>query len=108
MLLPQDFASTMDVYMLTNNKPLAIAIDANKKMCFISVLFFYAKKVEQELPKLYLTDIFIHMAFYKAFIPFVLSGSHVRKGLKRFNEMRLVGKLALICNGCKRQIGVMD
>lgn len=95
-LLPHDLASTNDVYIFTNNNPPATVIDANKMIVFIA--FFSAKLAVGKSAELYLTDIFIQMALYMTFIPAVFSRGHFRKSLKRFDEMRLVGKLALVSN----------
>lgn len=85
--LPHDFASIKEVYMFTSNSPLAIEIDANKIIAF---MFLFANIDRVRAEELYLTDIFINVSLYIAFVPFVFPGSHSCVGLKRFDKMRLI------------------
>ena len=85
--LPQDLASIKELYIFTSNSPLAIEIDANKKIVF---MFLFANFAGDRVVELYLTDIFINVSFYKTFVPFVFPGSHFCVCPERFYKMRLI------------------
>ncbi|MCW3089342.1 MAG: hypothetical protein JWP81_411 [Ferruginibacter sp.] len=84
ILLPQDLASTNEVYIFTRISPAAIVIEANKSIVF---MFFFTKMIIQGSAELYLTDIFIEMPFYGTFIAFVFTRRNGGVSFKRFNEM---------------------
>src|SRR2546423_986935 len=100
MSLPQDFASINEVYRLVNSSPLVKLIDRNRIKIFMCI--FSAKMIAVLHAKLYLTDIFQDVTFHIAFIPTVFSGRKLGISFKCFDKMRLIRKMALICNSCKR------